>query len=171
MIHVHLELQNAILKKERARFYSQKRRRFPDFFDSPEPRASAKPRRRRSDASHEAERLSGASDAEPCEEVSHADFEWEVQRLAQRSRGDASDFGAEEIGAQWKEVANKVRLSCRLDFKFEPDKYRVGSHSFRYTYNKNEVAWNTALKFLFNNAKKLIVLQERLQSLSVFVEQ
>lgn len=74
----------------------------------------------------------------------------------------------QEISKKWKEMSSKIRLECRFDYKFNPDKYRVGAHSFRYSVGENEMTWNTALKFLFNNVKKLILLQERLQSLHVF---
>jgi hypothetical protein len=98
-------------------------------------------------------------------EVSREEF---LKNLYEMEMQGNDETVYEEVSKKWKEMSTKIRYDCRFDYKFNPDKYRVGTHSFRYTVGENEMTWNTALKFLFNNVKKLILLQEKLQSLSIF---
>jgi hypothetical protein len=165
MIQIQHKLQQIILEKEKSVFYSQKMKENPSLFQEQE----------KSFMSHftsfqkKTEKEESVEESTEASEISREEFiETLLKMESNQGRNNHKNLLIEEISNEWKEFSNKLKYNCKFDFKFEPDKYRVGSHSFRYTYNKNELAWNTALKFLFNNAKKLIMLQERVQSLEIF---
>lgn len=165
MIQIHNKLQRLILDKEKSVFNSRKMIQNPSLYQEQSPAYSS---------SFSSEKTSITKNTitptEKTEEISREEFLENVLSMESKEGRSNKNILIEEITREWKELSGKFRMSCKFDFKFEPEKYRVGSHSFRYTPGKNEMAWNTALKFLFNNAKKLIFLQEKLQSLEIFGE-
>lgn len=174
MIQIHNQLQRLILEKEKSVFNSRKMMENPSLYQeyssaftssfSSEKTSNTKNNKISGGEEKKLENLETA-------EVSREEFLENVLLMeSKQKRSNNQNLLIEEITRDWKEFSGKLRQSCKFDFKFEPEKYRVGTHSFRYTPGKNEVAWNTALKFLFNNAKKLIALQEKLQSLEIFGE-
>ena len=192
MIQVKNQMQSIILDKEKEHFYSNKQKEHPSLFKNPkfpesiEEEQSADKVLDSEDATElDSEQpksakanLPSTPKSEFSEEelreileqpVSKFQFLKDLQEIEKSSKMDLKEvIMFDKITNEWKEKSSKFKQTCKFDFKFEAEKYRVGSHSFRYTYNKNEMTWNTALKCLFNNAKKLIVLQERIQSFQIF---
>ena len=159
---VQKHLLKVILEKEKNAFYSNKKVEQPRLFQED---SQSRVFQYSTEIIFLTKKEESEEEVNPETPLSREDFLKSLQTMEGGEEGDHSLI--EEIAQQWKELSSKIRHACRLDFKFEADKYRVGTHSFRYTSGKNEMAWNTALKFIFNNVKKLISLQERIQSLEI----
>ena len=162
MIQIQKQMERLILDKEKAIFNSRKMMQSPSLYQEQFSSIST---------SFISQKTKETEIKDNNNKVSRDEFLQNVLLIENNGkRSNHKNLLIEEITKEWKELAGKIRMSCKFEFKFEPEKYRVGSHSFRYTTGKNEIAWNTALKFMFNNAKKLIFLQEKMQSLEIFKE-